>query len=510
MIELSNRMFFTHQNHTTMKKILPLIILLFASFYGHTQFNTILVPHSTDPEIRQLIADGTKYLYGAGGYEQNVDLAFDILTQAAKEGEPVAHLLLAKIYEQGLGVKINDQKALKHYKLSAQGGEVAAMLEVGIAFKKGKGADVDFNEAVKYFQMSSDNNNPRAHYALGYMYFKGFGIEQNYEKAVDLFKKGVAQNFPAAMFMLGVCYENGFGIPVNLSLAKEWYSNAALYDYAQAKAYLNKLNSASGLKSVEINQDNNLHKEFNQIGIIPDKYQRTHIDIDNDIQLTGNWDGEIIVYDWSGNEILERQKVNLTVAQTGYSISANWDSDMTHTTSKGFVQGNEVNFEELKLIAEDAMGGLSVEEIKNIIFSIVKTDSAVYLKGSVDSYLPDQKEPSYPKLIVLKAGSRVSENLVENEATEQINAVSADSPIFNIYPNPFSHKLTIDYRIIKDGNVSINLYNIAGSKVMGIKPESFCVTGYYSHDIELDLNPGTYLIEIVQDETHQVRKVIKN
>lgn len=492
-----------------MKKYILVNVLLILALNAFSQYKTTLVPHSADPEIRQLIAEGTKYLYGVSGYEQDYSQALDIFKQASKDGEPVANFLLAQMYEKGLGVKKHPQKAYKYYKLAADGGEKAAMTEVGKAYKKGKGIDLDFKKAVRYFQKGSDKNSPRAQYGLGYLCFKGFGTAQDYKMAVDLFKKSAAKEFPPGVFMLGVCYEHGYGLNMDLNEARKCYEFASEHNYKQAKIRLDELNTV-GTKSAST-ENVQLHNEFLSNKLVPVNYTTVNRFYTSDLVVSGKWEGELLIYDWSGKEIINKENISLNFSQRGYTIHADWNSDLSHYSSKGIVLGNNLNFDELNLVVEDALGAYTLKNVTNLSLIAEHTDSCTYISGSVETYLPEIKEPGPPAYIILKGKAISTEAFLGSNGVESgMEAGENMKPNFNIYPNPFENKLTIQYELVKPGSLSICLYSGDGRKIRDIKVNEFCEKGKYSVTTNVAGNPGAYIIEVMQDGERQTRKIVKH
>lgn len=495
-----------------MKKIIPVLLLFILTYNGFGQYKTKLVPHSANPEIKQLVLEATKYLSGTDEYEKDYNLAREMLDQAAKANEPVAQFLLGQIYEYGTGVKVNFQKAYKYYELSADNGEKAAMLKLGDFHKKGKGVELDFKKAAKYFYKSSDLNSPRGNYALGYMHFKGFGVEQDYEKAYYLFVLGAKKRFPPAMFMLGICYEQGFYVDADLQKAKDCYKYAASQQYKQAQVRLNALESGDNLKSVEIAQNSELHSNFSETGLIPKYFKKENVTPDKDILLNGEWEGELLIYDWSGREIVETQTVKLTINQEKYLINTKWDSDMTHTKSGGFVQGNKVFFNDLNLVTDNAFGGYTHKNIGEFTLGVSEQDGFVYLSGNISSTIPSDKEPGAPGFIILRqaVNSIPAKAISASDKPEISKSLNKNDLNFNVYPNPFENRINIEFEVADAGDVAICLYNSTGKKIKNIKSKQFYLPGNYSADFELQLAPGTYVIEIQQDGIRQTRKLIKN
>lgn len=65
---------------------------------------------------------GKAYLYGTGGYEQNISKAIEKFTEASNNGDSYAMAWLGYIYAEGLGVEKDIVKATEWYELAAKNG----------------------------------------------------------------------------------------------------------------------------------------------------------------------------------------------------------------------------------------------------------------------------------------------------------------------------------------------------------------------------------------------------
>lgn len=100
--------------------------------------------------------------------------ALDWMTRAAEAGSDEAQFDLARIYEQGLGVEVDEARALELYRASA------------------------------------DQNNPRALNDLGFMYYQGgLGLERDVVRALSYFERAADLRHPQAMFNFAALIDDG-------------------------------------------------------------------------------------------------------------------------------------------------------------------------------------------------------------------------------------------------------------------------------------------------------------
>ena len=70
------------------------------------------------------------------------------------------------------------------------------------------------------------------------------------------------------------------------------------------------------------------------------------------------------------------------------------------------------------------------------------------------------------------------------------------SHINNLFPNPISNSLTLDYTIAKDSQISINLYDMMGKEIKNLLNQ-YVSAGNYKTEFEVNnLLSGIYLISL--------------
>ena len=92
--------------------------------------------------------------------------------------------------------------------------------------------------------------------------------------------------------------------------------------------------------------------------------------------------------------------------------------------------------------------------------------------------------------------------------TDKINQLPGEYNLSQNYPNPFNPTTTINYSIVKEGNVSLSVYDLVGSKVTtivnGYKP-----AGSYSvHFDGSNLASGIYMYRLESENYSATKKFI--
>lgn len=225
---------------------------------------------------------GARYQYGLG-VPANVVLMLQNYHAATGAGDPVAQLMLGRLYDpyqdngsmtdsagnfviQSPSGEIlltgSSADAKKWYQQAASKGNVAAMVMLGVLFEKEERmADGNIATAAKWFQRAAEHGNLYGELNIGEMYVDGYGVNKDKDKGIAWLEKAAAQGSVDAEFDLGMAYEDDQAMLEDRQKAAKWYLLAAqhgnpfaqrnigmLYakgdgvprDYVEAYVWLNK------------------------------------------------------------------------------------------------------------------------------------------------------------------------------------------------------------------------------------------------------------------------------
>ncbi|CDW82127.1 sel1 domain protein repeat-containing protein [Stylonychia lemnae] len=224
-------------------------------------------------------------LYGHG-IEPNTEVAMVWYERSANLGEPRAIDSLGKLYEDGVGTRIDLNKAVQHFQRAAELGDPSsqyklakyyqrggifhlnegkpdgqksfellqsaaqenqkeALRELGFIYEKGgliEGqnpgkfillVDIDIKKALDYYQKSAKYGDELAMNYLGSYYFNH---SQDYDKAVQFFRQASESGkCERALNNLAICFEQGIGDAVqDYYQALKLYEQSAILGYDQA------------------------------------------------------------------------------------------------------------------------------------------------------------------------------------------------------------------------------------------------------------------------------------
>lgn len=208
----------------TLKIILAVTIVLILNSYSH--------------------ASSESFDEGYKAYEaKHYTKAFRIWIKLAKEGDSAAQNNIGWLYENGLGVERNDQKACFWY-TKASNKDVLAKVHLAAMIAKGKCKNKDHNMAIRLLAEAAyegnknpyivdlltwyaKNNYSAAQYELALLYKDGIIVNKNDKLAFQWCQKAASKKH-AANTMLGEMYLRGIGVKRNTEQAEAILLKSAL------------------------------------------------------------------------------------------------------------------------------------------------------------------------------------------------------------------------------------------------------------------------------------------
>ena len=153
--------------------------------------------------------------------------AFEYITKGAEAGIAEGMSDLAGCYENGIGTRQDDEKALFWYKKAAEAGNVFAMLKTGDYLRDNGYAA----EARSWFEKATEEGDDElrgwAFNRLGDMYENGLLGAGNTSMAVRCYEKASDHGCVQGTLSLALCYKNGVGVAVNNYRAASYFEQVA-------------------------------------------------------------------------------------------------------------------------------------------------------------------------------------------------------------------------------------------------------------------------------------------
>ena len=123
---------------------------------------------------------------------------YDKYLLMSNSGVSYAQNILGLIYEGGMDVTKDINKAFRWYKFSAQQGLVKAQFNLGLCYKNAKGCKQDYTKAMECFLVAAEQGHSRSFYILGKMHAKGLGVDADINKAKEYYKKAAINGYKKA------------------------------------------------------------------------------------------------------------------------------------------------------------------------------------------------------------------------------------------------------------------------------------------------------------------------
>ncbi|WP_167772993.1 SEL1-like repeat protein [Ramlibacter humi] len=142
---------------------------------------------------------------------------------AADQGQTMAKMVLAELYETGRGVPRDLERAIQIYQPLADGGSTEARYRLAqIHLAKGQN-----DEAVRLLTRIVDQGDTRAPLDLAEMYEGGRGVQRNLPRAIELYKSAADQGSSWAQARLGTLFLRGEGMSADAARALPLLRKAA-------------------------------------------------------------------------------------------------------------------------------------------------------------------------------------------------------------------------------------------------------------------------------------------
>ncbi len=164
---------------------------------------------------------------------------FDNYMKVARMGNAAAMAEVGERFFRGRGTARDDAKALDWLTRGTE--QPKALFRLGYMYQNGLGVSVDLEKAFDFYQRSSDKGHVIAKSNLASMYYNGEYVEKDPAMAVSLWKDSTDAGYGMAFGNLGVAYHFGKGVEKNMEKAVEMYSKAAELGNINAAKTLVKL-----------------------------------------------------------------------------------------------------------------------------------------------------------------------------------------------------------------------------------------------------------------------------
>ncbi|MGN0461801.1 MAG: tetratricopeptide repeat protein [Ruminococcus sp.] len=188
-----------------------------------------------------IIAQG--YNYGTYGYPQDVGRAKEYYERCIEIGELYYSHVLCELGLELCDIQNSFYDSKRGVSLLSKASDLGndeASNRLGYMYQLGLCVPADTNKAIAYYKTAAENDFPPSQYRLGSLLLDGlFGAPKDEKTAIDLFERAAQQGDYNAMQELGICAYEGKGMPVDKDRARMLFEICAkqglpqsLYDFA--------------------------------------------------------------------------------------------------------------------------------------------------------------------------------------------------------------------------------------------------------------------------------------
>ncbi|MHA7775444.1 caspase family protein [Roseibium sp. M-1] len=159
----------------------------------------------TSQEVNRLEASARQNAWGRLEVDQEEQLQI-----AAREGDSRALKGLAYMRLNPAEDRYDPSRAAAFLEKASEAGDPEAMFELARMYERGIGVDQDVDKALELFRRSADEGFADAINDLGFLYFQGgLGVVRDPKKAIDLFGQAADLRHPEAMFNYAALIDDG-------------------------------------------------------------------------------------------------------------------------------------------------------------------------------------------------------------------------------------------------------------------------------------------------------------
>lgn len=176
-----------------------------------------------------------RFRLGVQAYaDQQFITALSLLRPLAYDDHRSAQYYLALMYDQGVGVLQDKERAAHWYEQAARNGHAGAQYNLGVALASGEGINSNMSDAVRWWERAAELGNVDAQYNLGMVYFNGDGVQRSTAVAIRWWGAAAKNGDATAQYNLGVIYAQGDGVEKDLCEAARWWHSAADQGFQRA------------------------------------------------------------------------------------------------------------------------------------------------------------------------------------------------------------------------------------------------------------------------------------
>lgn len=425
--------------------------------------------------------------------------------QAAKAGNMQAMTKVGMLYMEGNKyLKQDFEKAAYYLEKSGKLGHGVAWFHLGQMYRAGDLKIRNYEKAYKAYTSGAALSFSDCIYQQALMLYKGYGCTQDYKHAAALFGAEANRGTSLPMFYYGVCLRNGFGVMANYDSAVYWLKKAAIKGSRDAVTELNN-------KFAECNRVTEFEGVNAYRMLFPEELYKKEVKIKSASEqkknITGQWEGVIITYDWSGKNIVGTRIISAKVTQANDSvvISITEDGDR-EILLKGVIKNNRIEWKNETVILSTRYKANAVYYELDIDFLVSNIGGNTYLQADLSAQTANRRqEPMQPRKLFLKRMG------FEEEIKTNRDLKKTALSNVTVFPSPFKDFFNVFIPMEYTGNLFLILRNQTGQVVYRY---NCSLAGEGNSQIRISppqkLSNGIYYLEVAGNGKRSIVKIYKN
>lgn len=457
------------------KNLLALFVLAFLAMFSSPGFC------QTDKEEWRLAVDVLK------GKDKTRDKtwALELLRDSQyEEKDAFVQNVLGIAYLHGLGTEPDTVRAIGYFEESGAMGYTLAYHNLGMYYKYAPRGIQDFQKAYAAFSAGAEAEDPSCCYDCGFMKYKGLGCNQDYVEAIELFERAAVADHAPSLYMLGLCYRNGYGVAADTTIGNFYLRQSADLGFRDAMEELvRETPENSFVLNYAVSEETS--ERPGEMPIV-EPFLPIHGN-----EMSGNYSGQLITYDWSGQHILSEKPLRVDMLVSEDKASGLWVQGSDTLLFSASIR-NEGDFCFIEA-EKDLFDRYSPSSRSKYRFEKIDMNyCGGYIIGQLRLYSLAEREPDRPMYVCLR-----KTDMEDGDSSSHIIA----------YSDPYSHRITLKFDLLESvPSVQIYIYNRTSFNVGNYKYGAMGA-GLNTLTINPNLADGYYVI-YVQAGSQNFRAVI--
>ncbi len=166
------------------------------------------------------------------------------LMAAAEKGDALSAYRVGVIYDNGCGVRGDQQVAAAYYEIAAKHGDADGAVHLALIYIDGEALRQDYDKARMLLHGPAEAGHPLANYLMGVIAYRGDEVKPpkpDVAAAMKYFRVAADGGYAQAQFIIGQAAAEGTELPKDGKLAKIMLLRAAAQGHGWAQAILGRL-----------------------------------------------------------------------------------------------------------------------------------------------------------------------------------------------------------------------------------------------------------------------------